>query len=299
MFSRISLYVRSLRSLELLLMIGSPLLGVLFADPLAVNDSNAILRLFIFLTGVFALGGHVYSYNSWAGLKADQNDKNKQDTAPVTGEIKAPELLTLSVTLLVFSTVLLAVLDIKLAALGIGEAFLWFLYCNQHFLLKARPILGSLIHIVTGEINFLLGYLFASSFYLRGALIGLFFALLFTGGHLNHELRDFEADRDNGYKTNAVTWGKYRAFLAAIGVFTVAHIYFIVLGLYGFIDFELVIPATAVYPAYLVLAIYTLKKGISFEYMDKFRTKYRIFYGALGLYMLLYLLCSASFITWL
>lgn len=57
----------------------------------------------------------------------------------------------------------------------------------------------------------------------RGILIALFFALTFTAGHLNQEVRDHEGDRATGHRTNAVAFGPVSAFIAGLGVFTLAY----------------------------------------------------------------------------
>jgi 4-hydroxybenzoate polyprenyltransferase len=64
-----------------------------------------------------------------------------------------------------------------------------------------------------GLFHFLLGYVVFMPIDERGVQIGLFFALTFTAGHLNHEVRDFELDSRNNAGTNAVAFGKRPAFV--------------------------------------------------------------------------------------
>ena len=57
----------------------------------------------------------------------------------------------------------------------------------------------------------------------RGLVISLFFGLVFAGGHLNQEVRDYEGDLLNGIRTSAVVFGCRRTFLASLLTFTAAY----------------------------------------------------------------------------
>ena len=88
---------------------------------------------------------------------------------------------------------------------------------------KSAPVLSSLPHLLGGLLHFLLGYSLFDALDRRGILIGFFFALTFTAGHLNQEVRDHEGDRVNGLRTNAVFFGKERTFLAGLVLFMLAY----------------------------------------------------------------------------
>ena len=65
---------------------------------------------------------------------------------------------------------------------------------------KRIPLLSSLPHLLGGLLHFLLGYSLFEPIDGRGVLIALFFALTFTAGHLNQEVRDHEGDQVNGLR---------------------------------------------------------------------------------------------------
>ncbi len=181
-------------------------------------------------------------------------------------------------------------LSITLVVLALLDALLWVLYCQPKVLFKSKPVVGSVIHLIAGTINFLLGYLLVSQFDLRGILIGLYFAIIFTGGHLNHELRDYEADKENGYNTSAIFWGKKPVFIASVLLFTLSNLYLLLLVYLKMIDIHSILPAFIFYPLYLYFALNTYKEGLSFVSMDIFRTEYRVLYALFGIYILIYLL---------
>jgi lycopene elongase/hydratase (dihydrobisanhydrobacterioruberin-forming) len=290
MISRLILYFKTLRGLELLLMLGSPILGVLFAKQASGIDRDFVYNMIVFLIATYCLGGHIYAFNSWAGLKADIIDKSKKDFPHVAGSIGKDELLYLSLILLAVSVIGYVYLSITLVVLALLDALLWVLYCHPQLLFKSKPVVGSVIHLITGTINFLLGYLLVSQFDLKGVLIGLYFAIIFTGGHLNHELRDYEADKENGYNTNAIFWGKKPVFITSVLLFTFSNLYLLLLVYLKMLDIYSILPAFIFYPLYLYFAYTAFKEGLSFSSMDRFRTEYRVLYALFGIYLLIYLL---------
>jgi 4-hydroxybenzoate polyprenyltransferase len=79
---------------------------------------------------------------------------------------------------------------------------------------KATPFAGTLVHLVAQPLLFHLGYLSFAPLSIRSLALSAFFALLFAGGHLMHELKDHDADLAAGLRTNAVRFGRARMTLA-------------------------------------------------------------------------------------
>src|SRR5260370_254940 len=96
-------------------------------------------------------------------------------------------------------------------------------------------MLSSLPHLIGGMFHFLLGYAVFTSIDYRAVFIAVFFALTFAAGHLNHEVRDFELDRKNNARTNAVAFGKRATFIAGLIVFSCAYLCLFFLGWFRFI----------------------------------------------------------------
>src|SRR5205807_4490178 len=149
---------------------------------------------------------HVFTLNDWAdiahGLKAAD---------PLVSSIR---LFWFSTFLLIASLLVFVLISSRVVLLGVVVAVLGFFYSHPKLNFKGTPIASSLPHLVGGLFHFLLGYSVFSPIDSRGVLIALFFALTFTAGHLNHEVRDFELDSKNNARTNAVAFGTRLAFIA-------------------------------------------------------------------------------------
>ena len=141
-----------------------------------------------------------------------------------------------------------------------------------------------------GVLHFLLGYSLFTPIDHSGILIGLFFALTFTAGHLNQEVRDYDGDRLNGVRTNAVAFGRTPAFLAGLAVFTLAYTDLFLLAGLGIVPAPLAILPLVLYPIHVVWSIQTLRAGLTFTNVTRVRGRYRMLYGMIGLGIVLALL---------
>jgi 4-hydroxybenzoate polyprenyltransferase len=275
-------WLRWIRYRELVLLQATPLFGVLFAAGPRLWD--ALPRVGLFAAGGFLLLAHTFTFNDWAEFGADLKDPDKA-AALTRRDATRSELGALSLGLLLLALVVFGLLGTRTLLLGAALAALGTVYSHPAIHGKAVPVLSSTLHLVAGILHFLLGYSLEGPIDLRGVLIGLFFALTFTAGHLNQELRDYEGDRLNGLRTNAVTFGRTTTFLAGLALFTLAYAHLVALALAG-----LVPPALgwlgALYPIHLGLSVVTLRGGLTYESMTRFRDRYRALYALLGLGML-------------
>ena len=184
-------------------------MGVAFAIG-AITTAN-LETLGVFLIGSILLVAHVFTLNDWAdiahGLKAPD---------PLVSSLR---LFWFSIFLLIASLLVFTLISSRVVILGAIVAVLGFFYSHPKLNFKGTPVASSFPHLVGGLFHFLLGYAFFSPIDSRGILIALFFALTFTAGHLNHEVRDFELDSKTNARTNAVAFGKYAAFVAGLIVF--------------------------------------------------------------------------------
>ncbi|HEY6070927.1 MAG TPA: UbiA family prenyltransferase, partial [Chthoniobacterales bacterium] len=212
--------LRHIRFDEVLVLQGTPLMGVAFAID-AITTAN-LETLGVFLIGSILLVAHVFTLNDWAdiahGLKAPD---------PLVSSVR---LFWFSIFLLIASLLVFALIDPRVVILGAIVAALGFFYSHPKLNFKGTPVASSFPHLVGGLFHFLLGYAVFSPIDSRGILIALFFALTFTAGHLNHEVRDFEFDCKTNARTNAVAFGKYAVFLAGLIVFTLAYLCLFLLG---------------------------------------------------------------------
>jgi 4-hydroxybenzoate polyprenyltransferase len=276
-------YLSCIRYPEVLVLQGSPLLGVAFAlgDP-TVDKALAVA---VFAAASFLLVAHIWTFNDWAGLTTDLNDPNKSERVFSTKHVSSRGLLLFSLGLLVASLALFAFTAHRTLLIAVTIAGLGLLYSHPALNAKSIPVLSSLPHLLGGLLHFLLGYSLFDALDRRGVLVGFFFALTFTAGHLNQEVRDYEGDRANGLRTNAVFFGKGQAFFAGLVLFTLAYADLAWLGYRGLIPTALGVLPVVLYPIHLVLSVRALRRGLSFDSVGRLQRGYRMLYALIGLAM--------------
>jgi 4-hydroxybenzoate polyprenyltransferase len=273
---RSSALLRHIRFDEVFVLQGTPLMGVVFS--IGTITAGKLETLLLFFIGSILLVAHVFALNDWAdvahGLKAP--DPN----------VPSRRLFWFSLSLLIASLLVFALIELRVVILGLIVAALGFFYSHPKLNAKGTPIASSIPHLVGGLFHFLLGYAVFMSIDERGILIALFFALTFTAGHLNHEVRDFELDSQNNARTNAVAFGKRPAFVAGLIVFTVAYLCLFVLGWFRFIPRPLAFLALLFYPLHLYWSLLALRRQLNPETLDRFQIQYRVLYAIIGIGML-------------
>jgi 4-hydroxybenzoate polyprenyltransferase len=267
--------LRHIRFDEVVVLQGAPLMGAAFSIG-ALTAAN-LQTLGVFLAGSILLVAHVFTLNDWADIAHG---------------LKAPDPLVSSVRLFWFSIFLLIAsllvftFSPRVVLLGAIVAALGIIYSHPRLNFKGTPIASSFPHLVGGVFHFLLGYAVFSAIDSRGILIALFFALTFTAGHLNHEVRDFELDSKTNARTNAVAFGKRRTFVAGLIVFTVAYLCLFVLGLLRFVPRALAFLAIILYLLHLFWSLRALRRDLDSQIVDRFQIQYRALYAIIGIAML-------------
>lgn len=280
-------YLSCLRFQEVLVLQGPPLMGVMFG--LREPAIAQVPPLLLFLFATLCLLAHVFSFNDWAGIATDLNDPNKLQDVFLTKGITRREIGILTLLLALGSLAIYSLLPARTLLLAVGIIVLGLLYSHPRIHGKGIPIISSCLHLSGGVFHFLLGYSLFGGIDLRGVLIGLFFALIFTAGHLNQEIRDYEGDRLNGILTNGVRFGKRRMFIVSFLLFMVSYGY-----LWGLARFGLVPPALGylitLFPIQGYLFWRTLRDGLTFESVSRFQSQYRLLYAGIGFFIVATLL---------
>lgn len=281
-------WLACIRYREVLVLQGSPLLGVAFALSEVSFDKAAPVAVFCLAS--ILLVAHIFSFNDWAGIAADTRDPNKVAGVFLAKGVTRAGIGMLSLALLVSSLGLFALLAWRTLALAAGIAALGIAYSHPRVNAKGTPIVSSSPHLIGGGLHFLLGYSLFAPIDRRGMLIALFFALTFTAGHLNQEVRDHDGDRSSGIRTNAVAFGKRGAFVAGLVVFTLAYadLYFlarthVVPALLGWV-------VLGVYPWHVFWSVRTLRAGLTFDTVSRLQARYRALYAIIGVAMVIALL---------
>ena len=274
--SRISALLRHIRFDEVFVLQGTPLMGVVFS--IGTITTGKFETISLFLAASVLLVAHIFTLNDWAD---------------VAHGLKAPDprvpprlLLSFSLSLLIASFLVFALLGSRVVIVAVIIAALGFFYSHPRLNAKGTPIASSLPHLVGGIFHFLLGYAVFMPIDQRGVFIAVFFALTFAAGHLNHEVRDFELDQKNNARTNAVAFGKRATFIAGLIVFSCAYLCLFLLGWFRFIPRPLSFLAILFYPLHLYWSVRALRSQLQPELVDRFQAQYRSLYALIGISML-------------
>ncbi len=283
-FSKLAALAASIRLSEVMVLQGAPLIGLAFsAAPIAAEKLPAVI---LFAVASFFLVAHVFTLNDWADFTRGLYHSNGAMSRLESRSISPGRLLWFSISLLTTSLLLFLLLSKRCFAVATIIALLGVCYSHPSFNGKSIPIVSSLLHFFGGLLHFLLGYVVFLPIDKRGGYVALFFALTFTAGHLNQELRDFDVDQRTGARTNAIAFGKQRSFLAGLVLFAAAYIYLFFLGWIGDVPRPAAILAILICPVHIVWGLRILRRNLTPESVQSFRIGYRFFYALIGIVMM-------------
>lgn len=267
---------------EVFVLQGTPLMGVAFSiGDFTAEKPTMLLR---FVVASFLLVAHIFTFNDWS----ETYDRKTSNAPPNIGHEGSSrgKLLFLSLFLLLGGLLLFAFLPRSTLVVALLTAALGIFYSHPVLNGKCIPIVSSLLHFCGGLFHFLLGYLLFTGLDQRGVLIAVFFALTFMAGHLNHEVRDFEADRESHLNTNAVAFGKRRVFIAGLTGFIIAYFWLLILAGSELIPRSLALLPFFLGPLHVFWSIQTLRKGLNSNELNRFQARYRLLYAIIALAML-------------
>jgi 4-hydroxybenzoate polyprenyltransferase len=272
----------STRWLEVLALQASPILGIVFGG-FGVEQAG-VLRFVLLLIGSLALTAHVFVLNDWAGHSGDLRDPRRAKRVFTRRGISRRQVAHVAIALLIWANVAFGAVGSLAMLLGAAIAALSLLYSCSPRLGKGTPIAASANHLLGGTLHFLLGYTLLHALDARGLVIGLFFGLVFAGGHLNQEVRDYEGDLLNGIRTNAVAFGRRRTFLASLCTFTAAYAILAVSAALGILS-RLFLWSALVWTLHVVWSLRALQSGLGFETTLWMQRRYRLLFALIGIAM--------------
>jgi len=273
----------STRAPEVLALQASPILGSFLGG--SSLERGGVIRLCLLLLGSLALTAHVFVFNDWAGHDSDIRDPRRAALVFTQRGISGQQVARIAIALLIFANVAFAAVGGPAILLGAAIAVLSLLYSCSPWFGKSTPILASINHLLGGALHFLLGYTLSHDLDAGGLVISLFFGLVFAGGHLNQEVRDYEGDLLNGIRTSAVVFGRRRAFLASMCIFTAAYAVLADLAALGILP-RLLLLSTIVWPLHIAWSLRALRRGLGFETALWMQRRYRLLFACIGLAML-------------
>jgi 4-hydroxybenzoate polyprenyltransferase len=261
----------------------SPILGSFLGG--CNLEWHNLIRLGLLYLGSLALTAHIFVLNDWADYSSDIRDPRRTTLVFARQGISSRQVAGVAIALLIFANVAFAAIGRLTLLLGTAISALSFLYsCSLRFG-KRTPIVGSINHLLGGALHFLLGYTWAHSLDARGIIISLFFGLVFAGGHLNQEVRDYEGDLLNGIHTTAVVFGCQHTFLASLFTFTAAYTIVTGLAALGILP-RLLLWSPIVWLLHIVWSLRALQSGLGFETALWMQRRYRLLFALIGLAML-------------
>ncbi|HEV8501702.1 MAG TPA: UbiA family prenyltransferase [Casimicrobiaceae bacterium] len=272
----------SIRIDEVIVLQGAPLLGVCFAiGPLTPHK---LAEAAIFTVASLCLVAHVFAFNDWSGIHGDLRDPNRAARTFQSKGITRAEAGLVAAILLLIGLLLFGLLGTRTLVLALAIAALSALYSAPAIHLKGMPLLASVLHLAGGTLHFLLGYALFAAIDTHGVVIGCFFGLVFAAGHLMHEVRDFDGDRLNGIRTNAVAFGKARVFGAGVALFTAAYALLIALAASNVVPRVLLV-AAALGPVHLWASLRAWRSGLDLRSLRRLQRCYRLIYAVIGIVM--------------
>lgn len=256
------------------------LVGLAFSFRMPMHA--AVVRVLVFALASFLLMVHVFCFNDWSDSPSNPYHLSKRNR-PVPGSKSivrqrelAPAILPAIVSLVILAALSNTLVIIALFIVSLG---IFYSFPVQRFKAKSIPVLSSVLHVAGSILSFLLGYALFSLIDLRAVVIGGYFGVVITAGHLVQEVQDYAVDRAAQISTNAVRFGKEVVFILSFGLFTFSFAYLYGLASAGWIAPELKY-LMVFYPVYAFLALKTFRAGLSAENVRRFRARYRIVFGS-------------------
>ncbi len=282
-FSKVLGYFAGTRAVEVLALQASPILGISLSN--YSLETSGVIRPALLLFGSLSLTAHVFFINDLAGHGTDIHDPRRTEQVFTERGISKLQVSYVATAPLILAYVAFAAVGGPALLLGGAIAILSLLYSWSSSFGKGTPIMSSINHLLGGALHFLLGYTLSPPFDLNGLLIGLFFGLVFAGGHLNQEVRDYEGDLLNGIRTNAVVFGQWRTFLASLLTFTAAYGLLASLAALGILP-RFLRWSAALWPFHVAWSLQVLNRGPGFETATWMQRRYRLLFAFIGLAIL-------------
>ena len=282
-YARVMQHFASTRAPEVLALQASPIFGS-FLGGFSLERCG-VTRLGLLLLGSLALTSHIFVLNDWAGHSSDTLDLRRATRVFARRGISRRRVARVAIALLIFANIAFAAVGSPAMLLGAAIAALSLLdSCSPSFG-KSTPMAASINHLLGGALHFLLGYTLSHALDARGLAISLFFGLVFAGGHLNQEVRDYEGDLLNGIHTSAVVFGRRRTFLASLCIFAAAYATLVGLAALGILP-RLLRWSVIGWLLHVAWSLRALQRGLGFETALWIQRRYRLLFAFIGLAML-------------
>ncbi len=185
-------FIKVLRVPEVLLMSGFFIIGSFFGIT-DYADGEVFKKVAVVAVVTFFTILAIYAFNAWAGQREDKTNSRLKELVALKS---SRYLLFGFVFLIVALVVSLLINNMVYTLMTIVIFFIWMLYSYPSKGMKYKPYWGTILHFIAQIIHFNLCYYIVRPLDFFAFFISVYFAIAFSVGHLNHELIDFEADKE-------------------------------------------------------------------------------------------------------
>jgi 4-hydroxybenzoate polyprenyltransferase len=234
-----------------------------------------------FLLASYLVTVSIYAFNSWAGFSEDHANPRQRTSAGLSrARFAGIAAAAFFLSLAIFSRVRPGALPWVFAVFLFSTAYS---FPNHGF--KYIPVAGTAAHVAIAIAQFQLGWSLFKNVGAASLLLSAYFGVVFSAGHVNHELIDLDADRKAGIMSGAVRfgpqiWTRLHLVLAVFGL--------MVLGSLWLLD-QPDFPRSLILPFLGASCAHSVAAGIlqfgthSQDVYLRHRTRYRLIYFSAGM----------------
>lgn len=270
--NKLFMVIKKYRVTEVILMTGLCMIG--FFIGLDSISFQKTVKTFIVFTTVYFLFQSVYFLNSFWGAKNDC--KNKRLISFLKNDLN--RLLLLTIVTLLISLSFSWYLGKDIFILSFICFFIWSFYSLPYYGGKERPVIGTFCHFIAQIIHFHIGYLCTSQVSISSISISIYFALIFSAGHLWHEIIDYEADKMSCISTNAVFFGIKKTINAFFIINTISLVYLLYISIAGYLTSLTFYSLLGAGTVQLTIGLFFITKSNIMLKRIQYRSIYRISY---------------------
>jgi 4-hydroxybenzoate polyprenyltransferase len=245
------------------------------------------LQALLLAVGSFLLMAYIFVFNDWADFHSDRLVlPNNRHTLVDNKAITHREMLILAVFLALIGTLTVVLVLTTLIPIVVLIIIFGLLYSLPIRGLQGKgiPVFSSFLHFAGILLTFLLGATMFAPIGMPAIMVGSYFGILITAGHLVQEVQDYNEDNFNHIQTNAVWFGQKPVFIVSFIMFGISFIVLYSLAQAGLTP-GIIKYAVLLFPIYAVWAFRVYRSGLQSESVRDLRNRYRILFAGIIFFM--------------
>lgn len=280
--------VKILRLKEVLPMLGFLHIGCIFA--ISEISLQICLELLTYLMSSVFYVISSYAFNAYGGYEKDIYNQRLLGLQ----QVKPTNFLLISIFFGFLFCFGYALLSFEVLLLSLFPFVLGIWYAWPEKGAKYYPIIGTVIHFVAQVFLFHMGYLVIKEVDNYSISVSIYFAILLSAAHLNHEVIDYEADKISGSRSSAVSFGVDKVEKVSLLLYSLAAIYWIYLYVNNIVEtvpfyaFLLAFIAQFLTKIYLIPQKHKLPQNEHSKVHIRYRNLYRRYYLLGGIVITFY-----------